>query len=375
MKKFSVLLAIFFAIFSLAVPLNSDEAPDPQYSYVLMEGSTATLLYQENGSARVPAHHAAKLMTLLLAAEKIDSGEMSFDDILKTSAHANSMQGAQIWLMPGEEISVGEIIKSLSVGNANDACVVMAERLGGTEEDFVKIMNKKADALGMTGTKYFDSTGISSQTVTTACDTAILASELLKYPFLTPYFTTWVDSVRGGKTELASENRLILSYTGATGMKAYYKKEIGNCVIATAERNDMKLVCVIFGETDPDQRFKTAKEKLNAGFSAYTLFKPKLIDLYPEPVLVKGGEKTEVETEIYCPGEFVIRKSQADKLEAELTYGEPLKAPVKRGDEAGRVIYSVDGEELFSLKIVAKEDIKKMDILVGIRRILGHVGL
>ena len=372
-KLFPILLAL--AVFLASVPALSaeDGAYGPPYSYVLMEGTTATLLYSDNGEAAVPAHHSAKLMTLLLVMESIDRGDLTFETVLKTSNRANSMQGAQIWLMPNEEITVDELIKAITVGNANDACVVLAEAVGETEEKFVEAMNRKADALGMVGTRYADSTGISSDSVTTACDCAILASVLSRYDALTPYFTTWVTSVRNGKTELASTNRLILTYTGITGMKAYYSDALGNCVIATAERDGLTMVCVIFGEKDEFQRFTAAKEKMNTGFTAYTLYSPKRSDIYTEPVIVAGGETTSVETELDTLQSFIIRKSQEDKIEVTIEYFQDIAAPLQKGDKVGRAIYSIDGEEIYSCAIIAKEPVRKMNIFIGFSRILRSI--
>ena len=362
-----------FAIFSLVFfdfPAAAEEKFPPPYSYVLMEGTTSTLLYAENGEASVPAFHSAKLMTLLLAAEAIERGELSLDTVLKTSAYANSMQGAQIWLMPNEEITVDELIKAITVGNANDACVVLAEAVGKTEEGFVAMMNKKADDLGMVGTFYADCTGLSPNTVTTACDAAILASKLSEFDFLREYFTTWVTSVRGGKTELASTNRLILTYDGIIGLKAYYSESCGNCLIAAAERDGLVMVCVIFGEEDEFARFTTAKEKLNAGFTAYTLYTPKRTDVITEPVAVGGGELTEVETELgsLCP--FVIRKSAKEGIEISVEYFEDVEAPLKKGDSVGRAVWSSGGEEIYSCPIVAKRRVEKMNIFIAIKRVL-----
>lgn len=365
-RIFAAILAAFLLI---APPLrvHADESA-PGYSYVLMEGGTRTLLYSDNGEAEFPAHHSAKLMTLLLTAEAIERGELSLDTVLKTSDHANSMQGAQIWLMPGEEITVDELISSITVGNANDASVVLAEALGHTEAGFVDMMNQKADSLGMSGTHYADCTGISRETVTTACDAALLASELSDHTFLRGYLTTWLTSVRGGRTELASTNRLILSYDGVIGMKAYFSEDTGNCVIAAAERNGLIMVCVIFGEQDEFERFSTAKEKMNTGFNAYSLCIPRRSDIYTEPVSVSGGEVTEVETELGDLSDFVIRKSAEDKLKITVEYFEDIKAPLKKGDAVGRAVYSADGEEIYSCKVTAKRSVRKMNIFLGILR-------
>ena len=374
LKRYLIsLLTLTILIASFSVIHADDETYSPTYSYVLMEGNTSTLLYSDNGEATVPAHHSAKLMTLLLVMESIDRGELTFETVLKTSNYANSMQGAQIWLMPNEEITVDELIKAITVGNANDACVVLAEAVGETEEKFVALMNQRANVLGMVGTYYADCTGISPESVTTACDCAILASALTHYDVLVPYFTTWVTSVRGGKTELASTNRLILTYTGVTGMKAYYSDALGNCVIAAAERDGLKMVCVIFGEKDEFQRFTTAKEKMNTGFSAYTLYQPKRTDIYTEPVTVAGGETTEVETELAELKSFVVRKSQEDKIEISVEYFEGVTAPLEKGGIVGRAIYSIDGEEIYSCPIIARERVRKMNIFIGFSRIIRSI--
>lgn len=369
-KLLCAILALSMILTAATAVTAEDEKYTPPYSYVLMEGNTATLLYADNGNAVVPAHHSAKLMTLLLVMEAMDRGELSFDTALKTSNYANSMQGAQIWLMPNEEISVSDLIAAITVGNANDASVVLAEAVGQTEEHFVAMMNCRAEELGMSGTFYADCTGISSASVTTACDVAILASVLSKYESLREYFTTWVTSVRGGKTELASTNRLIFTYDGIIGMKAYYSDSVGNCVIAAAERDGLIMVCVIFGEEDEFQRFTTAKEKMNTGFQAYSLYQPKRSDVYTEPVAVRGGEFTDVETELSQLIPFIIRKSAADSIEITIEYFEDVEAPVNVGDRVGRAVYSVNGEELYSCAIVAKERVRKLNIFIAMGRVL-----
>ena len=368
-KFLSVLIsAILFAAF-LSVPVKC-ESSEPVYSYVLMEGSTSTLLYSENGSAVLPAHHSAKLMTLLLVCEAMDGGLLTLDTVLKTSAHANSMQGAQIWLSVGETVPVSELISAITVGNANDACVLLAEGVAGSEEKFVEKMNARARDLGMMNTFYADCTGISPETVTTACDCAVLASKLTGYIWLREYLTTWTTSVRDGKTQLASTNRLILSYDGIIGTKAYYSEALGNCVIASAERDGLIMVVVIFGEKDEFQRFTTAKEKLNAGFGAYMMYKPRTSDIYTEPVRVKKGEMSEVETSLNALKSFVIRKSQADSVKTAVEYYSDIEAPIEPGDEVGRVIYTVDGEEIYSCPIAASNRVRRINIFIAVKRTL-----
>ncbi len=352
------------------IPANADVNLVVPYSYVLMEGSTGTLLYSDNGSAEFIPSHSSKLMTLLLVCEAIDRGELTKESIITISKHANSMQGSQIWLDAGEKIPLTELVTAITVGNANDACVALAEAVGGTEEAFVEMMNQRADEMGMLQTHYEDSTGICELGSTTACDIAILASALSKYDWLVPDFTTWMTTVRGGKAELVSQNRLIRSFTGITGMKAYYHRDCGNCLIASAKRGDLTMICVILGDPDEFERFKTAKEKLNIGFLAYTLFTPKRKDIFLEPVKVSGGAEQTVETEIRELGCFIMRTGRIDDIELKVEYDEDIRAPLEAGDKVGRVVYLLDGEEVYAADIVAKSEVKRMNVFYALGKII-----
>ncbi len=348
---------------------ESSDASIP-YSYVLMEGETGTLLYSENGNAEFPAFHSAKLMTLLLLMEAIGEGRLSFDAVVKVSANANAQQGAQIWLNTGEEITIDELVKAITVGNANDAAVAIAEAVSGTAEDFTFLMNKRAIELGMLSTTYTDPTGTADGNVTTACDIATLASELSHYDELTPYFTTWMTTVRGGKTELVSTNRMILSYSGITGMKAYYNEDCLNCLIASAKRSDLTMICVILGEPDEYARFSTAREKMNIGFAAYTLYTPRKTDIYVEPVSVSGGVSPKVSADIGELGSFVIRNSELESVEMKIEYFSDVTAPVNIGDKIGRVVFLVDDEERYAVSIIATENVPRINILSAVFKLL-----
>ncbi len=369
MKK---VLCLVTAAVLILTPLNINAETVIPYSYVLMEGSTATLLYSDNGNAQFRPFHSAKLMTLLLTVEAMSRGELSYDSVVTVSANANSMQGAQIWLSVGEKISIHELILAITVGNANDACVALAEAVAKTEDDFVNLMNKKADELGMSGTKYVDSTGLSYNGTTTACDIAILASELTKYPELTEYFNTWIAYVRGD-TQLVNTNRLIRSYDALTGMKAYYGDDCLNCLIATAERDGLTMVCVIMGEPDEFERFSVAKEKLNTGFLAYTLYKPKAEKFICENVKISKGVLTEIETELGEISSFVVRKSRLEELEFYPEYSSELEAPIKKGDIVGRFVFVIDDEEVFSIPVVASQDVKKLNFFSAFLKLLGNL--
>lgn len=353
-----------------AEAMSSAQPSGVPYSYVLMEGTTGTLLYSDNGNAEFRAFHSAKLMTLLLVSEAIERGEIALDTVVTVSKHANSMQGSQIWLDTGEEIALSELIAAVTVGNANDACVALAEAVSKTEQDFVVLMNQKADELGMLKTYYADSTGLSEASVTTACDTATLASELSHYDFLNDYFTTWMTTVRGGKAELVSQNRLVRSYDGITGMKAYYHKECLNCLIASAKKNGLTMICVIFGEEDEFKHFSTAKEKMNIGFLAYTLYTPKRRDILPEPVSVKDGVKDSVTVSPGEIGSFIIRSGKVDSVEIKYEYFDDVKAPLNVGDVVGKAVFIIDDEEIYKVDLECSESVKKMNVFFAAAKLL-----
>lgn len=383
MKKLSALFAVFLIIVVYAAAAFADgedysdtaeamaaQADSIPYSYVLMEGSTGTLLYSDNGNAEFRPFHSAKLMTLLLMCEAIDAGTMSLDDTVTVSKHANSQQGSQIWLDVGEKIKLSELVAAVTVGNANDACVAIAEAVAGTEESFVSLMNLRANELGMLKTFYADSTGVADGSATTACDTAVLASALSHYDFLNEYFTTWMTTVRGGKAELVSQNRLVRSYEGITGMKAYYHRDCLNCLVASAKRDGLTMICVIFGDPDEFERFSTAKQKMTVGFSAYTLYTPKRRDIFPEPVAVKDGVKGCVDSVAGQIGSFIVRSGRVDDIEIKYEYFEDVKAPVRVGDVVGRAIFMLDDEEIYKVDLEASEQVKKMNIFYAIGKLI-----
>ena len=187
----------------------------PAKSYILVEANTGKVLAEKNADEKVPPASITKIMTMLLLAEKLDSGEISLDDLVTTSKHANSMGGSQVWLDVGEQMSVEDLLKATAINSANDAAVAISEHIAGSEEQFVELMNQKAAELGMTGSNFCNASGLDADGhLSTARDVAIMGRELIKYPLIIKYTSKYMDDLRNGKTELVNTNKMVRFYEG-----------------------------------------------------------------------------------------------------------------------------------------------------------------
>lgn len=355
----------------------ADEA-DKEYTFceVLIEASGCAVIESVNGDVPVPVGTMSKLMTVLLTAEKIEAGELSVDDKLKTSQNANSMQGAQIWLMPGEEITVDELLKGVIIGNANDASVVLAEKIGGDTEKFTELMNLRAKELGMVNTVFTNCNGYydDADQISTAIDLAKLCAELSRYELLREYLTCWRDFVRDGETELVNANELVKDYNGIIGFKAGYTENSGYFAAAGAERGGATYISVVLGCSDKYDSFTEAKRLMNIGFSGYTVFVPDLPQKdIPQSVAVKGGMARRTTVKCGSVRSVVLPKGAVDTLSASVIVPDYVYAPVKKGDKIGEVHFSRDGKILFAVDITAAEPVEKINILKAMGIILKNL--
>lgn len=372
-KLFCIILGLAFSMalcFDLCFAEDDEKSKEFCTATVLAEASTGTIICSENADVKMSQGSLCKLMTILLTAEEIDDGKLLIDEKLTASANANSQQGAVIWLMQGENISVDELLKAVIIGNANDASVVLAEHIAGSEEEFVNMMNARAFELGMRNTVYKSCVGadVSGQ-YSTAEDTMILAAELLKHDFLQKYFTTWIDNVRSGQTELVNENRLVRTYDGITGMKAGRSLESGFSLVLTAKREQSSFISVVMGCEDKDERFNMGKSLMATGFSSYKVTTPAFSDEFLRPVKVRGGKQSSVMLKAESLTELVVPKSSGEMSTAVLI-PEYIDAPVKKGQVAGRVGFYNGDTLLYETNLVACEDIEKNDFAYSIRKIL-----
>ena len=338
---------------------------------VLYEASTKTIIYKKGANEKAPVSYLTKLMTILLTAERLKTDkDFTLDKKLITSAAANSKQGSQIWLDVGEKISVKELLKSVTIGNANDACVVLAEGIAGNEKAFVKAMNNRAKSLGMKNTKFVDCTGISESNISTAKDIAILSAELLKHKNLKGFFTKWMDNVRGGKAELVNLNTLVRNYKGISGLKACASDKAGNCIAASASRNDLNLIAVALKTKDSDSRAADAKKMLDFGFEGYDVYAPEIPKDAVEPINVTHG--FELKTDTYVDGtvRIVVKRGTAGDISVTCNRVSKLEAPVAKNTKVGEIVFKMGSKELMKRNIYTKNEVKRIDIVGAFSKLL-----
>lgn len=359
MKKIFCFIIVAVYLVAFAVPCFSVE---DNYSYIVFELTSGVTIDSANEDRIVSVGVLNKLMTVLLTAEKINSGELSLDTSLKTSEYANSMQGAQIWLMPNEAITVDELLKAVIIGNANDAAVVLAEAVCGSEEKFVNEMNRKAEELEMKNTSFTNSCGYYDKQLSTAADISKLVCELYKYDFLTEYFTTRLDYVRDGAAELVSSNNLIRKLDGIIGYKVGFDEKSGYFAVIAAERDGKAFGTVILGGDDKDEILSSAAVKLNSVFADYVVIKPEFPDDIPLFVEVKNSQKSNISVKVDDVRNIVIPKGAVGSITAVAILPEHIYAPVKTGDKVGEVHFYRKDKFLFSVDINALDDAKEKSL-------------
>ena len=325
-------------------------------SAVLMEKETGTILYEQNPHDKLEPASVTKVMTLLLIMEALDAGTITKATMVPVSATAAGMGGSQVYLKEGEQMTVGELVKCITVVSGNDAAVALAEHLAGSEEAFVSLMNQRAAELGMADTCFVNCTGLpAAGHLTSAHDIAVMSRALLQHPRIRDYTTIWMDSIRGGQFQLANTNKLIRSYQGITGLKTGTTGQAGSCITATAERNGLSLIAVVLGADSTDHRFQDAAALLDYGFAGWKATVPEAPAL--EPVPVARGMAPTVEAQVGESPSLLLEAAETGSVETEVVL-EELTAPVKAGDVIGTVRYSLGGEVLAEVDITAAGDVE-----------------
>lgn len=339
-------------------------------SAVLMDANTGKILFEYNADDALPPASVTKVMTLLLVFEALDNGVIKLSDMVSTSEHAASMGGSQIYLEPGEQMSVDELIKSVVVSSANDAAASLAEYVSGSESAFVAAMNKRAKELGMNSTNFENTNGLddtSENHVTSARDIAIMSRELMKHEKIFDYTTIWMDTVRNGTFGLSNTNRLLRTYKGCTGLKTGSTAKAKFCISATAKRDGLSLIAVIMGSPTRDDRNALAAKLLDFGFANYAIYLDT--DGAVDNIKVTGGIKNDIALK-HNDFSSLIEKSALSKIEAVTDIPESVPAPVKTGDKIGTITYKNGDTVIGTADIVAAEDVDKISFFTLLPRIL-----
>ncbi|MBQ5840806.1 MAG: D-alanyl-D-alanine carboxypeptidase [Clostridia bacterium] len=320
---------------TVATPAEAEGLNIRAKGAVLMDQGSGTVLYEKDGRKRLPIASVTKVMTLLLVMEAIDEGRLTWEETVTCSDKAASMGGSQIWLEPGEIMTVEELVKAAAVVSANDACAALAEHLSGTLEAFVAAMNTRAAELGMTDTHFVDCSGLDDSGYSCATDVAIMSRQLMCHPAIQKYTTIWMDSLRGGKSQLVNTNKLVRHYKGATGLKTGTTNAAGHCLAATAQRENTAFVAVVLGCDTTADRFDGARALLDYGFAGYTAFTPPTAEAKPAPVKVLRGQMPTVEVRVDTPSALLLKKGAEGQIAFVTELAADVQAPVHKGQVLG----------------------------------------
>ena len=342
-------------------------------SVLLIEQHTGQTLFEQNPTEALAPASLTKLMDLILICEALDEGVLSLDQVLTCSAYAKTMGGSEIWLKEGEQMTVDDLLKALIVASANDAAVVFAEAIAATEQAFVEQMNQRAEELGLVNTHFVNCTGFDEEGhYTCAQDVATMARALMEQysDLIVPYSTIWMDTLRGGETELVNTNRLVRFYDGTTGLKTGTTDAAGHCLCATATRGNLDLIAVVMGCKTSDQRFEETKQLLDYGFGSFTIYQLDPINDQLLPVTVTRGVKTEVTPSITQLPQAIVRKDQTELIETRVQLSPEVEAPVNQGQVLGKVSLALEGKTLAEEPICASEAVERLTFSKSFQQLL-----
>ena len=332
-------------------------------SAILMEESTGNILYESNPDERLPIASVTKVMTMLLIMEAVDSGKISLDDMVTVSENAMSYGGSTMFLETGEQLTVNDMLKGIAVASANDGCVAMAEHLAGSESAFVDMMNEKAKELGMENTHFMNTNGLDEDDhYSSARDVAIMSRELMKHETIFNYTSIWMDTLRGGKFQLANTNKLIRFYDGANGLKTGSTSKALCCLSAAAKRNDMQLIAVVLGAPTSAERFASAKSLLDYGFANYAVNTQITAGDEVQKIAVEKGVDKEVGVVAGDSCSTLVKKGQEDNITKEIKIDETITAPIEAGQKIGTMTISRDGEVIADIDLNASSAVEKKGI-------------
>lgn len=377
-KVFSALLVSAFIVVGFRVSSKTVYADGGLFtgakSACVMEADGLEVIFSKGEEKRLPIASMTKIMTLNIVFDRISSGELDENEEVTVSKTASGMGGSQVFLRANENYLVKDLVKSVIVASANDSSVALAEKIAGSEQAFVDIMNQKCEEWGMKNTAFSNATGLpGGKQYSTAKDVAVMFSRLVKVPEFFKYGGIWLDSFAhadGTYTTITNTNKLIRSYQGCDGGKTGYTADAGFCVAATAKRGALRMICVVLGERTSAERFDEVSKGFDYSFANYA--NKILVEKKEEVasgIAVKGGAKETLSAVAESELTAFFKRGEKGNYKTSFFPTKNLVAPIKKGDEVGTVIAFKDGVEIKRVKAVAAESVERLSFIGAVERV------
>lgn len=368
-KKIFMFMLIFIVVFSSFNNCFAEEKLDiDANSAILIDYHTGKVIYEKEPEKKVPPASITKIMTLLLSMEALYDNKINLSDEVEISSYASGMGGSQLWLEEGEVQTVDNLLKAICLRSANDASVALAEHISGSEEIFVKRMNKRGNELDMKNTHFTNCTGLPEEGhYTSALDVALMSAELLKHKNIYDWITVYMDEIEVGKNKdkiqsLVNTNRLIKDFPGATGIKTGSTQEAGFCLAGSAKENNLELISVVMGCETSNVRFEDSIKLLEYGFANYdSITIGKKGDIVARRPIHKGSsESIELVLEKDC---HILRsKGFNENIEKKVMLPDFIEGPLEKGEEIGKLVIKIDGKEIDKINLVSKSKVEKANL-------------
>ena len=372
MKRFVSALLIGIFTLSISGPALAAEKPNKSTtelapntkSAILIEMNTGSVIYEKNKDEQLSPASMTKIMTMLLIMEALDKKQITMDEKVRTSEYAASMGGSQIFLEPGEEMTVEQMLRGIAIGSGNDASVAMAEKLAGSEEEFVKLMNKKVKELGLKNTKFQNATGLPVKDhYSTAHDMSVMARELLKHEEITKFTSLYESYLRENtdkKFWLVNTNRLVKFYPGVDGLKTGFTHEAKYCLTATAKKDNMRVIAVVFGAANPKERNAQVTKMLDYAFAKYQSREIYKKNMPLAMLTIEKGQKKKVSLVTSEPVALLSKKGEEKlNIRPKIILHKDVQAPVEKGEQLGTVQMLLGDKVVSETPLIASEGVKR----------------
>ena len=377
MKK--LLLIIMAFCFTIVNVYAAEDYAMGAKSAILIDSASGKVLFEKNADEKLAPASMTKLGSMLMIMEAIDNGNLKLDDKVTISEEAANMGGSQVFLEAGEVYTVHDLLKGVAIASGNDAVVALAEKVAGSQSEFVKMMNKRFKEIGAKNTNFVNAHGLDAEGhYSTARDMSIIAQELLKHEKILEYtsiYEEYLEKNDGTKTWLVNTNKLVRFYNGVDGLKTGYTTTAGYCLTATAKKDNFRLISVVMGEETSENRSSDTVKLLNYGFNTYKINTIKTQDEILGKVRVEGGKNDYANIVLLEDATELLKNTdEVNEYKFNLKVNK-IKAPVKHGDIVGSAeVIDQDGNIIDEVDVTVKEDVKKANLLDYLLRNLKIIG-